>query len=80
MGSRKPPTVIGALVREMYPDVVDTVNGPKPVLTWEDFKQTSTHGEPNDKRVVKEFWVSFACLVYLSFNIKCCNVYKSFQL
>nr|CAB3480941.1 unnamed protein product [Digitaria exilis] len=55
-GSRKPPTVIGALVREMYPDVVDTAKGPKPVLTWEDYKQTSTCGEPNDKRVVKEFW------------------------
>ncbi|KAF8697458.1 hypothetical protein HU200_036059 [Digitaria exilis] len=60
-GSRKPPTVIGALVREMYPDVVDTAKGPKPVLTWEDYKQTSTCGEPNDKRVVKEFWWRFKC-------------------
>jgi hypothetical protein len=58
-GSRKPPTVIGALVREMYPDVVDTVNGLKPVLTWEDFKRTSTCGVSNDRRVVEEFWVCF---------------------
>jgi hypothetical protein len=43
----------------MYPDVVDTVNGLKPVLTWEDFKRTSTCGVSNDRRVVEEFWVCF---------------------
>lgn len=56
-GSRKPPTVIGALVREMFPDVVETANGPRPVLKWEDFKRTYTRGIPNDRRVVEEFWV-----------------------
>ncbi|XP_039827584.1 uncharacterized protein LOC120689362 [Panicum virgatum] len=61
-GSRKPPTVIGALVREMYPDVVDTINGLKPVLTCEDFKRTSTNGIRNDIRVVGEFWWRFKCL------------------
>lgn len=64
-GSRKPPTVIGALVREMYPDFVKSANGMEPVLTWEDFKRTSTCGESNDRRVVAEFWVCFTCSEYL---------------
>ncbi|WVZ63336.1 hypothetical protein U9M48_012976 [Paspalum notatum var. saurae] len=46
----------------MYPDVVDTINGMKPVLSWEDFKKTSTNGISNDKRVLAEFWWRFKCL------------------
>ena len=59
--SRKPPTVIGTLVREMYPDFVDTINGLKPVLTWEDFKKTTIAGVSTDKRVLEEFWVCATC-------------------
>ena len=58
-GSRKPPTVMGALVHEMYPDFVETKNGKRPVLSWEDYKRTSTHNVPDDRRVVLEFWVCF---------------------
>ncbi|KAL6840317.1 hypothetical protein ACP4OV_030127 [Aristida adscensionis] len=61
-GSRKPSTVMGALVREMHPDFVDTANGKRPVLTWEDYKRTSTCGQRNDRRVIGEFWWRFKCL------------------
>jgi hypothetical protein len=39
----------------MYPDFVDTINGIKPVLTWEDFKTTTIVGVSTDKRVLEEF-------------------------
>ena len=50
---------MGALVREMYPDFVETENGKWPVLSWEDYKRTSAHNVPDDRRVMSEFWVCF---------------------
>jgi len=45
----------------MYLDFVDTINGLKPVLTWEDFKKTTIAGVSTDKRVLEEFWVCATC-------------------
>jgi hypothetical protein len=45
----------------MYPDFVDTPNGMKPVLTWEDFKKTTITGVSTDKKVLEEFWVCVTC-------------------
>jgi len=45
----------------MYPDFVDTINGMKPVLTWEYFKKTAIAGVSTNKRVLEEFWVCATC-------------------
>ena len=68
---------MGALVHEMYPDFVETGNGKRPVLSWEDYKRTSAHNVPDDRRVVSEFWVCLelaSSLIYVQSN---CNVSTS---
>jgi len=71
---------MGALVREMYPDFVETENGKRPVRSWEDYKRTSTHNVPDDRGVVSEFWVFryalelASSLIYVQSN---CNVSTS---
>jgi hypothetical protein len=78
-GSRVPATVMGALIREMYPNVLQNANGPRPVLTWDDFKKTTTRGVPDDQRVVSDFGVCFTQSMFLHVYIcLICNlIYKT---
>ena len=59
--ARDPSTVQGALLGQMYPEPIGSVDDKKPVLYWEDYKWSPRPGVRTAASiVVEEFWVSIS--------------------
>ncbi|EMS61076.1 hypothetical protein TRIUR3_03215 [Triticum urartu] len=60
--ARDPSTVLGALVRQMYPPPIGPKNDQKPVLCWEDYKWSpGPEVRTAASKIVEEFWWRFKC-------------------
>ncbi|KAF7109023.1 hypothetical protein CFC21_109356 [Triticum aestivum] len=60
--ARDPSTVLGALVRQMYPPPIGPKNDQKPVLCWEDYKWSpGPEVRTTASKIVEEFWWRFKC-------------------
>nr|CDM81006.1 unnamed protein product [Triticum aestivum] len=60
--ARDPSTVLGALVRQMYPPPIGPKNDQKPVLCWEDYKWSpGPEVRTAASKIVEEFWWHFKC-------------------